>query len=314
MHNRCLLILCLFLINVSGAATATVSENNSDAVSTDDLQTQLVAAVKRGKDKKFEQATKQFEALQAYWQFQPISSLYLTICGDIESVIEKKKAGDVFKGAYEDLTGNTKKGLKRVEKVSKKYKNYYPLYILQAEMLTNLDENDKAIQAYDRAIELAGDEILPHLFRGKYYAAIQEPDGAIYDYTQALDRDTTSAMVYFERGFTYCLKEKYTLAINDFEKAVTNYPEWGKSTIVNEAYHNRGLLHIQRKAYKEAIKDFDRAIEINPDFLKSYLSRGIAYRNLKSYTKAMADFNHCIPGNPIETSAVKTNRITTTTY
>jgi tetratricopeptide (TPR) repeat protein len=303
-------VICFFLLVGLMSKTGQANQNNDTMVQTADLTTLMTEAVKFGKDRKFDLAAQRFEALLSFWQVHCTASLYLRICRDLDTKIEGKKARDVFKGVYEDLTGNTRKGLEGIAKVAKKYPDYYPLYVLQAGLQATLGEDEKAQTLYDQAIATAPETPLPYLLRGRYYTSRQDPDRGIADYATAIKLDSASAIGFFERGFTYCLKKKYDLAIRDFESAAAYYPDWRKSTIINEAYHNRGLQRIERKAYRDAVHDFDQAIAINPDFLNSYLSRGIAFRNLRSYQPAMQDFNYCIEKNPNFTDAYYNRAIT----
>lgn len=261
--------------------------------------TTLNEGIKLAKSKKMDKARVKFNDLTGLWQFNHYSSLYLTILDDVETKrFEKKKAGDIFKALEQDTKGESKKAAKTIGKVVKKYKDYFPAYIVQGNILVNWDKKQEAEEAFTSAIDLATNSTLPQVFRGKFYAKEDRYDEAILDYSNAISRDSTYALSFFERGFIYCLQRDYDNAINDFKALSSLQHEWTKSTIVFEAYHNRGVVRMQKKSYKKAIEDFNRAIEINPDYLNAYLNRGRAYKNLKSYSKALKDFTFCVEQDP----------------
>ena len=259
----------------------------------------ITDGIKYGRKKKFEKAKENFKEVLQYWQYHAGAALYIRIIDDaLSTKIKKKNASNIFKAIQNDYETKYEKALKNLNKLVKKNKAYFPLYLARAEVLANLDEYEKAEQDYTEAVNLADSTALPYVLRGKYYAKTDEPDKAIDDFTKAVAADPACAIGLFERGFIYCVNQKYDEAIRDFEIVGQFYPAWAKSAIVNEAFYNRGILHLQEKSSRKAIKDFARAIDINPDYLNSYLNRGIAYKNLKSYNKALRDFGFCIEKNP----------------
>ena len=261
--------------------------------------TALSEGVKLAKSKKLEQAGKKFEESSRFWQVNPTSSLYLTILDDVNNNrLKKKHAANIFKAAHEDLNAKSKKALKRINKVVKKNKDYFPFHVIRGDILASLQNDKEAEHAFTKAVNLAQNSPLPYVYRAKFYAKLGRSDEAIADLTKAIALEPSYSCGYFERGFTYCVQGSYSKAIKDFEIAVAHHPDWGRSAIVIEAYHNRGVGRIQKKSYRKAIADFNRAIEIDPEHLSSYLNRARAFKKLKSYTKALEDLKHCIQKNP----------------
>ena len=164
----------------------------------------------------------------------------------------------------------------------KKNKAYFPAFIIQGDIFSNWDKNEEAEEAFTKAISLEVHSALPNVFRGKFYAKTDRVDLAILNFTEAISRDSSYTLSFFERGFINTLNRNYDEAIQDFDIVNQLNPEWAKSTIVFEAFHNRGIERIQKKTYHKAVEDFNRAIEINPDYLNAYLNRGPACKNLKN--------------------------------
>ncbi len=268
-------------------------------------QETLFDGIKLAKSKKLTKAAAQLEASKNYWQFHNSSLLYLTIIDDVNNeVIKKKTAVEIFKSVYEEVIKNEpKKAFKKINKIVKKDKSYFPAHIIRAEILTNLEDYDQAESEFETAIELEADSPLPYMFRGKYYVKMQNPINAVEDFTRAIQLDQGSAINHFERGFVRCLQKKYDSAIKDFETAVKVYPSWEKSTAVFEAFHNRGVSLLQNGSNRNAIKYFSRAIKIRPDYSNAYINRGTAYKKIKKYDKAISDFSYCIQKEPGHESA-----------
>lgn len=297
MKFRSLLVPALTLLSLlmSPYETVQAQEPKNGEADSFEPSSAINEGIDLGKRKKLDQARQKFEESLAYWQVNPTAALYLKILEDVDKGILKKKiATNIFKRLKEDLDGKHEKALKEIRKIVKKNKGYFPIYMVQADLLTRADNYEEALESLDKAVDLTKNSALALIHRGKFQASNGERKLAIEDFTTAISRDSSSEISYFERGFAYVLQEKFSEAIADFEIATNLYPDWKSSTVVNEAYHNRGVKWIKQKKYKKAIADFDQAIRINPDFLPAYLNRGSAYRNLKQYSKAVGDFTHCI--------------------
>ncbi len=291
-------LLTLLLITIF-PLTLQAKTNIEDGTDTSKLNEALSSGIKFAKKKDFKKAKPAFRATLNSWQTHPNARLYLKIIRDSEQkTIKKKVAGNIFKAVFEDYNAHYKKALKQIEKSRKKNKTYFPVYLIKGDILNNLENDEAAELAYDKAIALAPKSPLPYLLRGLFYQKNDQPEKAIDDYSKAIEFDPNSAIGYYVRGFVNCVRKNYASAIKDFNVASKQYPDWGRSAIVNEAYFSRGVQRTLKKSYKRAVLDFNKAIEINPDYLDSYLNRGIAYRNLKSYRKAIKDFNTCIEKRP----------------
>ena len=59
--------------------------------------------------------------------------------------------------------------------------------------------------------------------------------------------------------------EDYNGAISDYTKAIEINPNYAK------AYYNRGLTKRNLKDFNGAISDYTKAIEINPNYAKAYV-------------------------------------------
>jgi tetratricopeptide (TPR) repeat protein len=118
-------------------------------------------------------------------------------------------------------------------------------------------------------------------------------EGAVADFTQAIEIDPSYAPAYDSRGIAHFrLGNNVELALADFSKAIELDPE-----NVN-AYSNRCSAYRILRRLSEAASDCDRAVEIAPDFPNVYNSRGNLRIDMKQYRGAIADFNRAIELKP----------------
>ncbi len=155
-----------------------------------------------------------------------------------------------------------------------------------------LKDYQKAIQNYDKAIELAPRNINLYYNRGVVKGKLQDYLGAIQDYDKAIELDHKNISAYNNRGVAKYYLKDYVGAIADYDKAIELDPQ--DST----AYNNRGNAKKSLKDYAGAISDYNKAIELDPQYANAYNNRGIAKANLKDYAGAISDYNKAIELNP----------------
>ncbi|MFA5857635.1 MAG: tetratricopeptide repeat protein [Elusimicrobiota bacterium] len=112
------------------------------------------------------------------------------------------------------------------------------------------NEYNKAIECYDKAIEVA---------------ATKYPE------------------VYNNRGIAYAKKGQYGIAMKNFDTAIKLDPVYA------EAHTNRGYTLSVQGRNLDAIKDYDRALAINPGYYDAYANRAKAYFTIGEYGKAKGD-------------------------
>jgi tetratricopeptide (TPR) repeat protein len=116
-------------------------------------------------------------------------------------------------------------------------------------------------------------------------------DGAIDDYSKALDAEPRVAEVYVKRGGARRAKGDLNGAIEDFNQAYDIDPlSVHNDRSVAEAYSNRGFIRTNKLDMPGAISDFNKALECyqgNPDL---YFKRGRARLIDGDLTGAIADF------------------------
>lgn len=156
-------------------------------------------------------------------------------------------------------------------------------YSRRADCYVLLGDFKKALKDYDKAIELDATQAWAYYNRGVVYYLHEEEGQAMRDYDKAIELDPKSAMSYYARGSANLVRGDYQRAINDLNKAIDLDSKYG------EAYNNRGNAFYALGKYKQAIEDCNKAIELNPKEAQTYFIRGSAYRRLGDYRKAIED-------------------------
>jgi uncharacterized membrane protein YhaH (DUF805 family) len=118
---------------------------------------------------------------------------------------------------------------------------------------------------------------------------VEEESGkAIDDYNRAIELTPDSADAFYRRGDAYDEMGEYGKAIADYSKAIKLDPN---HTL---AYYNRGCAYGEIGAYDKAIADYNKAIELNPYDPLAYYNRGLAYGEKGEMPKAVSDLEKCI--------------------
>ena len=130
------------------------------------------------------------------------------------------------------------------------------------------EENDKAIEHFNKAIELNPQLSVAYHNRGVSYGQLGDYNRAIQDFNKALELDAGSAAAYTGRGAIYWRQGNYNRAIQDFNKVIeTLDPGY------SHAYFNRGLSMICLEEWGNAESDLSHAQSLGFDII-SELCRG----------------------------------------
>ncbi|MEH2202719.1 MAG: tetratricopeptide repeat protein [Nostoc sp.] len=161
-----------------------------------------------------------------------------------------------------------------------------------AEGYCAMRQYDKALQNFDRAIELNPRYVAAISDRGFTYHLMERYEEALQDFDRTIELYPKYAVGIASRGNTCCFMERYEEALQDFNHAIELYPkyEW--------AIRNRGMTYHLMERYEEALQDFHRAIELDPKDDWAIASRGYTYRLMERYEEAVQDLNRVIEINP----------------
>ncbi len=118
-----------------------------------------------------------------------------------------------------------------------------------------------------------------------------DADGAIADYTTAIELDPKNFSAYNNRGNLKQDKGKVKEAVIDFQNAVSLNPSHAT------AHFNLGHVYQGKKDYEGAIYEYTKAIEAKPDYAMAYANRGLCNLYLNSDAEAQKDFERSLEIN-----------------
>ena len=117
-------------------------------------------------------------------------------------------------------------------------------------------KSEKALAAYDTAIQLQPDYAEVYNNRGNIKSGLGSHDAALDDYDEAIRPNPNFAEVYSNRGAAKFRLSKPAAALADLNEAIRLRPDF------MHAYINRGVVKLGLNNIDEAEADFQKALEL----------------------------------------------------
>lgn len=148
-----------------------------------------------------------------------------------------------------------------------------------------------AIIDFTKAIEIDGEYL--DAYRGRAYAKwfLRDYEGAISDYTKIIDFNPEDIDAYESRGRSKASLNDYNGAIVDFDKVI-------ELDIESGVYSYRGKMKKNLLDFNGALLDYNIAVEKYPEDDSGIFGRGELKYETADYHGAIKDFNKCIEINP----------------
>ncbi len=173
------------------------------------------------------------------------------------------------------------------------------LYTLRASAWWAIQNREKAIADFDKAIELGYDAAHAYISRGLFHASVGNLEKSIQDFTKAIEKDPKDDASYINRAAAYVQSGNLDAAIADYNEAIQRKPK-------NAAlYQQRAVAKKIAGRLQDAIDDFSKTIEIEPTSIPALMGRGFVYFQMAKHELAIADFGKVIELEP--TAAVALN-------
>jgi len=161
------------------------------------------------------------------------------------------------------------------------------------ELRYNDKNNQEALKAFDKAIEIDPNYGRAYAFRAAIYNDWSQYPKALRESEQAIKLDPNFFVSFTGRGVAHTGMGNYREGIRDFNKAIELEPKNAP------AYANRSWAYYELKTYHQGLEDAQKAIELDPNLYYSYYHRGRSLAALGNYQGAVEDYNQTIRLNPI---------------
>ncbi|WP_328872063.1 tetratricopeptide repeat protein [Streptomyces sp. NBC_00287] len=124
-----------------------------------------------------------------------------------------------------------------------------------------------------------------HWLRGREWRHEREYGRALEEYDRAIELDPDAPLAHYGRGLTLQLMDDFPPALTALDRADALSPDTG--WIIAE----RAETYRLAGRYEEALADFDRALALDPTDAGSLTGRAVCRHVLGRYDEALADFN-----------------------
>jgi serine/threonine protein kinase/regulator of sirC expression with transglutaminase-like and TPR domain len=186
--------------------------------------------------------------------------------------------------------------------VASNFAQAYQAYTNRGIARLSLGDAQGAIADYSQAIQINPKHALAFNNRGQVKDRMGDKEGAIQDFTQAIKVEPKFAVAYLNRCLSRSNAGDHSGGIEDCTQAIKLNPN------LVQAYLNRSLVYFRLGNYQKSIEDSNIAIRINavkndPDLAKAYHNRGSARMALGDKQGAMEDFNQALRINPKDAGA-----------
>jgi len=133
------------------------------------------------------------------------------------------------------------------------------VYIHLGLAFVQLEQKDKAMLSYQKAIQIQPDHINAHTYLGNYYRGERDWDNAIFSYARAIELNCQNPGVYFALGQSLREADRLDEAIVAYQSSTNLNPEHFQS--------HMSLGHCYRKQQNlaKAISSYQKSLDLNPD-------------------------------------------------
>jgi len=155
-----------------------------------------------------------------------------------------------------------------------------------------LGANERALQDFNKTIEIDPQHTLAYGNRGYVYMLGKRYADALPDFNRAVELNPTSSTAIGNRGTLLSILGKPWAAIQDLSRALALDP------MNYKALQSRGEVYIELRAHRQALVDFSSIIALGAGDVYSYLGRGQAREALGDMAGALTDFSHALGLDP----------------
>jgi len=134
----------------------------------------------------------------------------------------------------------------------------------QAQLLFAEGKDKENVEAFTKALEAGADPYIVHLSRGVGYVKIQDIDKALSDFDKAISLNKQSPRAHFFRGMVFMMKNEFESAVSDFTEALELKKDYGI------AKFSRAVSYARLGNFEESSKDMLAVLPQMEENLQSF--------------------------------------------
>jgi tetratricopeptide (TPR) repeat protein len=158
-------------------------------------------------------------------------------------------------------------------------------YIAQGQMQRALDD-------YNKGVEVAPKNAQPYYYRGVFYATQADVDAALRDFDTALSLNPKLVPALLQRARIHKTQKNFSGALEDYSEAIRLEPK------AAAAWSERGYVCLLQRDFEGAVKDEAQAIQLDPKMARAYFLRGAAFGDLGDSHDAVSDVTTAVGLDP----------------
>lgn len=168
------------------------------------------------------------------------------------------------------------------EQVLEKFNNA-DLYAEKAQAYWRVKNNEQCELMANKSLLINSNNAKAHHYLGHIYSE-KEYEKAIEHYEKAIELAPNLTYSYHGLGNAYSYKKEYDKAIECYNKAVLIDPQY------SSAYHNLGIVYSDKENYDKAIECYDKAIQLDSNLDISYYCRADVYFEQNKLKDSLKDY------------------------
>jgi tetratricopeptide (TPR) repeat protein len=146
---------------------------------------------------------------------------------------------------------------------------------------------------------IADDDTIEIAEHGRERYEAEDFDGAIADFTKAIEICPEFAVLYCHRGLCWHRKNELQRAFDDYTEAINRNPRYLDPLVW------RGEVQRARREIDDALDDFNRAIDLDPKQAGPLILRSYIWRSKRDWVKAIADCSQALTVDPKNQDALR---------
>ena len=136
-------------------------------------------------------------------------------------------------------------------------------------------------------------DVLNYFNSGVHFYNQRELSKAIQAYQKVIELDPTYVEAYNNLGIIYQMVGDMDRAFGAYQKSTEINPRYEKG------YNNLGILLFLKGRYEEAVEVFQKALAINSNNIESHINLGILFKKKGEWEKAIESYQKALAINPL---------------